>query len=82
MTKTVICEDNPLGIIAIDHLEFTCDSLDTPTKELFYTFGFSKTSECQLKQEELFSQGQVRFLLNLLGFLLDRLLYQYRNHKM
>ena len=55
---------NPLGIIAIDHLEFTCDSLDTKTKDLFYTFGFEKTYENKGIKSELFSQGQVKFLLN------------------
>lgn len=52
---------NPLGIIAIDHLEFTTDSLDGKTRDLFHQFGFSKTHEgahCAL-----YTQGQVRFLL-------------------
>lgn len=56
-------ENNPLGIKAIDHLEFTCDTLSTPSKELFYSLGFSKTEESEDKKSELFSQGQVRFLL-------------------
>ncbi len=59
---TQINPENPLGIKAIDHLEFCCDQLDTPTKELFYTFGFAKTFSND--QEELFTQGQVRFLLS------------------
>lgn len=58
-----ISNDNPLGILGIDHLEFTCDSLDTPTKDLFYTFGFSKSYENKQLCTELFTQGQVRFLL-------------------
>ncbi|WP_412469692.1 MULTISPECIES: 4-hydroxyphenylpyruvate dioxygenase [unclassified Halobacteriovorax] len=58
-----ISPENPLGVLAIDHLEFTCDSLDTATKDLFYTFGFSKTYEKQSESKELFTQGQVRFLL-------------------
>ncbi|AYF44954.1 MULTISPECIES: 4-hydroxyphenylpyruvate dioxygenase [Halobacteriovorax] len=58
-----ISPENPLGVLAIDHLEFTCDSLETKTKDLFYTFGFSKTYENQEEKKELFSQGQVRFLL-------------------
>lgn len=60
--ETIIGPDNPLGIKAIDHLEFTCQTLETPTKELFYKLGFSitqKAPDC-----ELFTQGQVRFLLN------------------
>lgn len=55
-------EQNPLGIQAIDHLEFTCADLATPSKDLFYTLGFQKTYEAP--QRELFTQGQVRFLLN------------------
>lgn len=55
-------EQNPLGIQAIDHLEFTCADLATPSKDLFYTLGFQKTYEAPLR--ELFTQGQVRFLLN------------------
>ena len=57
-------ESNPLGIQCIDHLEFTCNDLNSPTRDLFYTYGFSKTYESPNKQKELFSQGQVRFLLN------------------
>lgn len=55
-------DQNPLGILAIDHLEFTCDNLNTPSKELFYTLGFQKSFEAPYR--EVFSQGQVRFLLN------------------
>lgn len=62
--KSKISPENPLGILAIDHLEFTCDTLATKTKELFYTFGFEKTYENLDLHQELFSQGQVRFLLN------------------
>lgn len=58
-----INEKNPLGILAIDHLEFTCGTLESPTKDLFYKFGFSKTYESEDKKAELFSQGQVRFLM-------------------
>ena len=53
---------NPLGITAIDHLEFTADSLSTPTRALFYDLGFSKTDEGEGQQ--LFTQGQIRFLIN------------------
>ena len=63
MANSKISTDNPLGILAIDHLEFTCASLETKTKELFYTFGFEKSYENKETNEELFSQGQVRFLL-------------------
>lgn len=59
-----INDGNPLGILAIDHLEFTCDSLKSPTKELFYKLGFQKTFENPELATELFTQGQCRFLLN------------------
>jgi len=57
-----INDQNPLGILAIDHLEFTCDTLNSPSKKLFYKLGFQKTLEAP--NRELFTQGQVRFLLN------------------
>jgi len=57
-------EQNPIGIKAIDHLEFTCDSLATPTKKTFYDLGFECTHKSLDKNQELFSQGQIRFLLN------------------
>jgi 4-hydroxyphenylpyruvate dioxygenase len=57
-------EQNPIGIKAIDHLEFTCDTLTTPTKKTFYDLGFECTHKSQESQQELFSQGQIRFLLN------------------
>lgn len=60
---TQINEDNPLGILAIDHLEFTCDNLDSKTKDLFYNLGFEKTYENIGECSELYSQGQVRFLM-------------------
>ncbi|MAF79053.1 MAG: 4-hydroxyphenylpyruvate dioxygenase [Halobacteriovoraceae bacterium] len=62
--ETIIGEDNPLGIKAIDHLEFTCESLSTPTRELFHKLGFTKTAENREASQELFTQGQVRFVLN------------------
>ncbi len=61
---TIIGEDNPLGIKAIDHLEFTCESLTTPTRGLFHKLGFAKTAEDLERNCELFTQGQVRFVLN------------------
>lgn len=61
--ETIIGEENPLGIKAIDHLEFTCDTLSTPTRGLFHKLGFAKTAENKDLNSELFTQGQVRFLL-------------------
>jgi 4-hydroxyphenylpyruvate dioxygenase len=60
--RSTISPDNPLGIKAIDHLEFTCEKLTTPTRELFHRTGFVMTEKGPDNQE-LFSQGQVRFLL-------------------
>lgn len=58
----LISEQNPLGIEAIDHLEFTCESLEqTQMREMFYTLGFAKTYHSD--ERELYSQGQVRFFL-------------------
>jgi 4-hydroxyphenylpyruvate dioxygenase len=62
--KSVISENNPLGIKAIDHLEFTCANVkESPTRALLYTLGFSKTFEDQSSGAELFNQGQCRFLM-------------------
>lgn len=58
-----INETNPLGIEAIDHLEFCTDSLNTPTKDTFYKFGFEKSYEDPKSGSEVFSQGQVRFVI-------------------
>ncbi len=58
----MIDKDNPLGILSIDHLEFCCENLNTPTKDLFYNMGFLKVA--QTKNRELFTQGQIRFLIS------------------
>lgn len=55
--------ENPLGIISVDHLEFTANSLSTPTKDLFYNLGFAKTSEKKSIASETYQQGQIRFTL-------------------
>ncbi len=61
---SVINAENPIGIIAIDHLEFTCEDINNSvTKKLFYKLGFEKTYENKPEQTELFGQGQVRFLM-------------------
>ncbi len=61
---SVINAENPIGIIAIDHLEFTCDDIqNSNTKKLFYTLGFEKIYENTAQQTELFGQGQVRFVM-------------------
>jgi 4-hydroxyphenylpyruvate dioxygenase len=52
---------NPAGLKSIDHLEFTVDSLNSPTVKLFTTMGFSQTAEAS--ENKLFTQGQVRFLV-------------------
>ncbi|MFA6238750.1 MAG: 4-hydroxyphenylpyruvate dioxygenase [Bacteriovorax sp.] len=60
---SIINPTNPLGIEAIDHLEFCTDTLNTPTKETFYKFGFEKSYEDPKINAEVFSQGQVRFVM-------------------
>ena len=55
-------EQNPLAILSIDHLEFTVDTLDGPTRALFEDMGFCKV--CESEGKELLAQGQIRFLLN------------------
>ncbi len=52
---------NKLSLVGLDHLEFTCDTLQTPTRSLFYRLGFSKVAEKD--HQELLGQGQIRFLL-------------------
>lgn len=52
---------NPAGLKGIDHLEFTVDSMESPTVKLFSTMGFVKTAETT--DSALYSQGQVRFLV-------------------
>lgn len=54
-------EHNPAGLKNIDHLEFTVDSLSSPTVALFNNMGFHKTAESN--DAVLFTQGQVRFLV-------------------
>ena len=62
MTK--ITPENPLGIECIDHLEFCCDSLSTPTMKVMEDFGFNQTEINEKNDQILISQGQVRFLMN------------------
>lgn len=52
---------NPAGLKNIDHLEFTVDSMQSPTVKLFSTIGFVKTAETD--DSALYTQGQVRFLV-------------------
>lgn len=52
---------NPAGLKNIDHLEFTVDSLQSPTVELFNTMGFLQTASDN--DSRLYTQGQVRFLV-------------------
>ncbi len=56
-------ESNPIGIKGIDHLEFTCDNLQTQTAKDFSRLGFLRTEYDESTQSELFTQGQIRFLL-------------------
>jgi 4-hydroxyphenylpyruvate dioxygenase len=52
---------NPAGLKNIDHLEFTVDSMESPTVKLFSTMGFTQTALAE--DSRLYSQGQVRFLV-------------------
>lgn len=52
---------NPTGLKNIDHLEFTVNSMQSPTVNLFSTMGFVKSAENE--DSQLFTQGQVRFLV-------------------
>ena len=56
-------QNNPIGIKGIDHLEFTCDKLTTPTASDFTRLGFTKTEINQKNNSELYTQGSIRFLL-------------------
>lgn len=52
---------NPAGLKNIDHLEFTVDSMESPTVKLFSTLGFIQTAISE--DSRLYTQGQVRFLV-------------------
>ena len=52
---------NPAGLKSIDHLEFTVESLQSPTVKLFSTMGFAKTARNE--DSSLYTQGQIRFLV-------------------
>lgn len=54
-------KQNPAGLKNIDHLEFTVESFQSPTIQLFRTMGFSQTAENH--HSKLFTQGQIRFLV-------------------
>lgn len=58
----MITEKNPVGLKAIDHLEFCVDSFNSPTLPLFTKLGFHITH--QSKDKKLYTQGQIRFLIN------------------
>jgi 4-hydroxyphenylpyruvate dioxygenase len=60
---SIINPGNPLGIEAIDHLEFCTDSLQSETIKTLYKFGFEKTYTDSLSNAEVYSQGQVRFVV-------------------
>ncbi|MBY0517349.1 MAG: 4-hydroxyphenylpyruvate dioxygenase [Bacteriovoracaceae bacterium] len=52
---------NPAGLKSIDHLEFTVDSLQSPTVKLFRNMGFALTAVAP--EKILLTQGQVRFVV-------------------
>ena len=53
--------ENPLGLVSIDHLEFTCDSMMGETPKLFHNMGFHKSFENKDLEAAVFSQGSVHF---------------------
>lgn len=57
-------QNNPIGLKSIDHLEFCCDTLQTQTTKTFHQLGFLKTQTHETKDQILFEQGQVKFLVN------------------
>ena len=57
-------ESNPLGIKSIDHLEFCTDNPNSEQVKLFHTQGFVITHKHTSENKFLYSQGQVRFVLN------------------
>ncbi len=59
-----ITDANPVGLKGIDYLEFACDTLSTPTATHFENLGFSQTAVKEAENKVLYSQGQIRFLLN------------------
>lgn len=60
---TIQWDKNPLGIHAIDHLEFCTDSLQTKTIDTFYQFGFENTGFNEKENALLYTQGQIRFVI-------------------
>lgn len=58
-----ISQKNPLGLVSIDHLEFTCKDLAGPIGKDFSNLGFIRTEIHEATQSELYEQGQIRFLL-------------------
>ena len=58
-----ISEKNPLGLLAVDHLEFTANELTGHIAEEFSNMGFKRTEENPKEGTTVYSQGQIRFLL-------------------
>ncbi|MEE2744316.1 MAG: VOC family protein, partial [Bdellovibrionota bacterium] len=53
--------ENPLGLVSIDHLEFTSASTTGETSTLFNNMGFQKSFENKNLEGIVFSQGSVHF---------------------
>ncbi len=58
-----IGKKNTLGLIAIDHLEFTCNDIAGKIGTDFSNLGFTRTEKNEASQSELYVQGQIRFVL-------------------
>lgn len=59
----MITQENPVGLLSIDHLEFVSNSLDSETAQCFSTLGFERTHGSSENDQVLYQQGQIRFLL-------------------
>jgi 4-hydroxyphenylpyruvate dioxygenase len=61
----VFSQENPLGLVGLDYLEFTTNKKKGPLHELFLTFGLKPVSWKQEAEQEslLFSHQDVHFLL-------------------
>jgi 4-hydroxyphenylpyruvate dioxygenase len=57
-------ELNPLGLLTLDALEFAATSSQTKLPDLFHQLGFSETHQSKNLDYRLYSQGQVRFIVN------------------
>ncbi len=63
MSNSSICAENPLGLLSIDHFLFTTNDISGDIAQLFIRQGFHKSAKHRSENASLYSQGQVRFVL-------------------